>query len=77
MKNEKCRKWIYQRVKFHLEILDYFSKIPNQIIIVNIERKGWIIYLCSQLHFNNNFILFGGPNSISFAYIFLLLKYGR
>ena len=50
---EKCKKWIYEREIFHLEILDYFSKRPNKIIIVNIERKGWINYLCSQLHFKN------------------------
>lgn len=37
-----------------MEILDYFTERPEKIIIVNIERKGWINYLCSQLDFKNN-----------------------
>ena len=37
-----------------MEILDYFIERPEKIIIVNIERDGWINYLCSQLHFKNN-----------------------
>jgi hypothetical protein len=51
---EKCIKWINFREKYHMEILDYFTERPEKIIIVNIERKGWINYLCSQLHFKNN-----------------------
>ena len=51
--HEKCEKWIYDREKRHLEILDYFSTRPNKLIIVNIEREGWIPYLCSQLNLKN------------------------
>ena len=51
---EKCIDWIKYREKYHMEILDYFIKRPDKIIIVNIEREGWIKYLCSQLHFMNN-----------------------
>ena len=50
---EMCINWIYEREKYHLEVLEYFSKNPNKIIIVNIERKGWVNYLCSQLGFKN------------------------
>lgn len=50
---EKCLDWIMKREKYHMEILDYFSETPKKIIIVNIEREGWINYLCSQLHFKN------------------------
>ena len=51
---EKCINWINYREKYHMEILDYFTERPEKIIIVNIERKGWINYLCSQLHFKND-----------------------
>lgn len=51
---EKCIEWINTREKYHMEILDYFNERPEKIIIVNIERKGWINYLCSQLHFKND-----------------------
>ena len=51
---KKCIDWIKRREKYHMEILDYFTERPEKIIIVNIERKGWIEYLCSQLHFKNN-----------------------
>lgn len=51
---ELCEKWIYLREKTHLEILDFFSKKTNKLIIININKKNWITYLCSQLHFKNN-----------------------
>lgn len=51
-----CIHEINRREQYHLKILDYFSKKPNKIIIVNIEREGWINYLCSQLHFKNTHI---------------------
>jgi len=51
---EKCIEWVNHREKYHMEILDYFTERPEKIIIVNIERKGWINYLCSQLHFKND-----------------------
>ena len=51
---EKCIEWINQREKYHMEILDYFTERPKKIIIVNIEREGWVNYLCSLLHFKNN-----------------------
>lgn len=51
---EKCIKWINDRETYHMKILDYFTKTPKKIIIVNIEREGWIKYLCSQLHFKND-----------------------
>lgn len=51
---EKCIKWINRREKYHMEILDYFTERPEKIIIVNIDREGWIKYLCSLLHFKNN-----------------------
>lgn len=51
---EKCIEWINEREKYHMEILDYFTERPEKIIIVNIDREGWIKYLCSQLHFKNN-----------------------
>ena len=50
---EKCIEWINTREKYHMEILNYFIKRPEKIIIINIEREGWIEYLCSQLHFEN------------------------
>ena len=53
---KKCINWIKEREKYHMEILDYFSKKPEKIIIVNIEREGWIKYVCSQLHFKNDSI---------------------
>ena len=37
-----------------MRILHYFIERPKKIIIVNIEREGWINYLCSQLHFEND-----------------------
>ena len=51
---EKCIEWINQREKYHMEILDYFTERPEKIIIVNIDREGWMKYLCSVLHFKNN-----------------------
>tara|TARA_Y100000992_G_C21271779_1_gene497324 strand:+ start:315 stop:953 length:639 start_codon:yes stop_codon:yes gene_type:complete len=51
---EKCIEWINDREKYHMEILDYFTENPEKIIIVNTDREGWINYICSQLHFNNN-----------------------
>ena len=33
---EKCIKWVNEREKFHMEILDYFTERPKKIIIVNI-----------------------------------------
>ena len=53
---EKCIEWIYQREKYCLEILEYFSGKPNKLIIVNIEREGWITYLSSQLNFDSKII---------------------
>jgi hypothetical protein len=50
---EKCIEWINYREKYHMEILNYFTERPEKIIIVNIEREGWIKYLCSQLQFKN------------------------
>ena len=50
---ELCRKWINMREKTHLEILNYFSERTNKLIIINIDRKGWEKFLCSQLNFNN------------------------
>ena len=52
--HELCRDWINLREKVHKEILDYFSEQPNKIIIVNIDREGWINYLCRQLNFKKN-----------------------
>ena len=52
--HELCRHWIYMREKTHLEILNFFSEKTNKLIIINIDRKGWITYLCSQLHFKND-----------------------
>ena len=34
--------------------MDYFSDRPNKLILVNIDRPGWINYICSQLYFTNN-----------------------
>ena len=48
--HEKCRDWINLREKVHKEILYYFSEKTNKIIIVNIDREGWMHYLCSQLN---------------------------
>lgn len=42
----------YER-KNHQEILDYFSEKPSKLIIINIEKEGWINYVCSKLHFRN------------------------
>ena len=53
---EKCIEWINDREKYHREILEYFMERPEKIIIVNIEREGWISYLCSQLDFKNDSI---------------------
>ena len=53
---ETCIEWIHQRKMYHLEVLNYFKKRPQKLIIVNIEREGWINYLCSQLNFKNNII---------------------
>ena len=52
--HEGCREWIHMREKTHLEILNFFSEKPNKLIIINIDREGWINYLCSQLHFKND-----------------------
>ena len=51
---ERCIEWINLRENYHLEILDYFSERPKKMIIVNIEREGWLNYLCSQLNFSTN-----------------------
>lgn len=50
---QRCIEWIHSREKIHLEILNFFSEKPHKLIIINIDRKGWIKYLCSQLHFKN------------------------
>ena len=36
--------------------MHYFKERPEKLIIVNIEREGWINYLCSQLNFKNSMI---------------------
>ena len=51
---KKCIEWINERQQYHMRILHYFIERPKKIIIVNIEREGWINYLCSQLHFEND-----------------------
>lgn len=61
-----CVKWINDREKFYMEILDYFSKSPNKLIIVNIEREGWINYVCSQLNFKNDNIESKNINKTSY-----------
>ena len=52
--HELCSQWIYLREKTHLEILNFFSERPNKLIIINIDRKGWEKFLCSQLNFKND-----------------------
>jgi len=51
---KKCIEWINEREQYHMRILHYFIERPKKIIIINIERQGWINYLCSQLHFDND-----------------------
>ena len=51
---DKCKSWIYHREKYHTDILNYFSDIPNKLIIVNIDKNNWIDFVCSQLQFKNN-----------------------
>lgn len=51
---DKCKSWIYHREKYHSDILNYFSDIPNKLIIVNIDKNNWIDFVCSQLQFKNN-----------------------
>ena len=62
-----CVNWINYREKKHMEILDYFSKRPNKLIIVNIEREGWINYVCSQLNFKNHNIKSKMINKTSYS----------
>ena len=63
---EKCIEWINIREQYHMEILDYFTERLEKLIIVNIDRKGWINYLCSQLHFKNNNIESLNINKLSY-----------
>jgi len=46
-----CEKWINDRELYYLEILDYFIYRPNKLIIINIDREGWIEYICNELNF--------------------------
>tara|TARA_Y100000816_G_scaffold268529_1_gene230814 strand:- start:275 stop:901 length:627 start_codon:yes stop_codon:yes gene_type:complete len=48
---DKCKDWIYERELYHLEVLDYFSDRPDKLIIVNIDKPGWVKYIATKLNF--------------------------
>ena len=37
---EKALRWISERESLHVRLLKYFSKDPNKLIIINIEKEG-------------------------------------
>ncbi len=51
---ELCNNWINQRERYYMEILKYFKKKPDKLIIVSIDEPEWISYICNQLNFKNN-----------------------
>lgn len=42
---DKCNAWIKDRERKHLQFLDFFKDKPNKLLLVNIEKKGWIHFL--------------------------------
>lgn len=52
--SEKCKKWIKERESVHHEILEFFTKDPSKLIIIDIEKPGWEQFICSEFGFKNN-----------------------
>ena len=50
MTREQIVKWITLRRTHHEKVLRFFRTHPGRLIIVNIDRPGWIPYLCGQLN---------------------------
>ncbi len=49
-----CEQWINDRESYYLEILEYFKNESNKLILINIDRDGWINYICKELNFKVN-----------------------
>ena len=55
---ELCIRWINEREKYYIEILEYFQQMPTKLIIVNIDNCNWIQYICEMFNFKNNNICY-------------------
>jgi hypothetical protein len=51
---ELCIKWINDREKYYVDVLEYFKDKPNKLIIVNIDQPNWIQEICKKLYFEKN-----------------------
>ena len=50
---KQCKDWIFKRQRYYLNILNFFKKNPNKLIIVNIEEHDWVNYICLLFNFRN------------------------
>ena len=55
--SDKCKQWIKDRESIHRKILDFYTKDPKKLIIVDIEKPGWEKFICSEFGFKNNKIV--------------------
>jgi len=49
--SELCKSWINYRETYYLDILNYFKKKPDKLIIVNIEKDNWLQFISLNLGF--------------------------
>jgi len=53
---ELTKEWIYDRERYHKDILEYFKDQPEKLIIVNIDKEGWEDYINTRLNFKQQSI---------------------
>ncbi len=53
---EKCETWIRERESYYLELFEYFSDKQDRLIIVNIEKNGWLEYITTELKFQIKYV---------------------
>lgn len=46
--------WIDERNEKHLEIINFFKDKSNKLIIVNIEKDGWMNFIKQEFNFKND-----------------------
>jgi hypothetical protein len=49
--SQLCKSWINYRETYYLDILNYFKKKPDKLIIVNIEKDNWLQFISLNLDF--------------------------
>jgi hypothetical protein len=62
---ELVEKWINSRNIYFYKILKFFKKDPNRLIIVNIDQKNWINFVCKFLEIKSYNIM-SNVNKIEF-----------